>query len=298
MDRKPFVVACIPAYKEEKSIGRVVLLTRRYVDMVVVCDDGSPDLTGDIAEALGAVVIRHGRNKGKGAALRSAIKRAWEMNPDIVVVLDADGQHNPDDIPRLLEPILNNKADMTVGSRYIEGSVVDAPLYRRLGLRFINFLSRRAIPTNVKDTQSGFRAFSAKALSNLLSFESDGYVVEMEQLALAEKSGLRIVEVPVHIQYEGLENTSKNHPLFHGTELVGFALRLIVEERPLLFLGVPGALLILLGVVFGGYFLWYFNLTRYFSLPMALVSFGALSLGTLLFITSLVLYAISRLKRR
>jgi glycosyltransferase involved in cell wall biosynthesis len=132
VNSKPFVVACIPAFNEEGRIGGVVVQARKYVDRVVVCDDGSGDLTGEIAEGLGAVVIRHGRNLGKGAALRSAFLRARELGADVVVMLDADGQHDPEEIPGLVEPILKGAADMVVVSRYAEGSKTDAPLYRAI----------------------------------------------------------------------------------------------------------------------------------------------------------------------
>jgi len=187
---------------------------------------------------------------------------------------------------------------MVVGSRYVEGSRVDAPLYRKLGLRLINALSGRSGDSGVGDTQSGFRAFSARALDVVLEGEVDGYGVETEQLALAQRNGLKVVEVPVAIRYSGLDNTSKKHPVSHGAELVGTVLRLVVEERPLLILGLPGIFFTLGGVFTGIYFLWFFNTTRYFSLPLALITLGAVVIGTLLIITSLLLHAIIRLKPR
>ncbi|MFX0132138.1 MAG: glycosyltransferase family 2 protein [Candidatus Hodarchaeota archaeon] len=293
---KPFVVACIPALNEERTIGGVVVQVIKHVDKVVVCDDGSRDLTGEIAKGLGAVVVRHAKNMGKGAALRTAFLRARDLGPDVVVMLDGDGQHNPVEIPRLVEPILDGKADFVVGSRYVEGSRVDAPLYRRLGLRFINTLSGKSSNHGVGDTQSGFRAFSGVALDVMLECEAGGYGVETEQLALAYKHGLRVLEVPVAIRYSGLGNTSKKHPLSHGAELMGTVLRLVVEERPLLILGLPGILFTLMGVFIGAYFLWFLNKTGYFSIPMALITLGSIVMGTLLIITSLLLYAIIRLR--
>jgi glycosyltransferase involved in cell wall biosynthesis len=293
---KPLVVACIPALNEERSIGSVIVRTLKHVDRVIVCDDGSMDLTGDIAENMGAVVIRHEVNRGKGAALKSAFSHARDLKPDVVVMIDADEQHNPEDIPRLVEPILKNEADMVVGSRYVEGSSSDAPLYRRLGLIFINALSGRSNHSSVKDTQSGFRAFSARALEVVLKSESNGYGVETEQLALSQRYGLRVVEVPVKIDYKGLVRTSKKNPVSHGVELLGTVLKLVVEDRPLLILGVPGMLITLLGIFTGVYLLWYFNNTRYFSLPLALITLGTIIMGVLLVITSLLLYSITKLK--
>jgi len=294
---KPFVVACIPAYNEERSIGSILVRTLKHVDQVIVCDDGSTDLTGRIAEGLGAIVIRHEKNKGKGAALGSAFSHARDMKPDVVVMIDADEQHNPEDIPRLVEPILKNEADMVVGSRYVEGSSNDAPLYRRLGLNVINFLSRGGNKSSVKDTQSGLRAFSSRALEVVLMSESNGYGVETEQLALSHKNGLRVVEVSVNINYTGLVRTSKKNPVSHGFELLGTVLKLVVEERPLLILGIPGFCLTCFGVFMSVYLLWYFNETRYFSLPIAVISLGGFIMGALLIITSLILYSMLRLKR-
>lgn len=298
MDRKLFVVAAIPAFNEEKTIAKVVLLAKRHVDRVVVCDDGSRDMTGEIAEKLGAVVVRHHKNMGKGVALRTALEYLKQLNPDVVVTMDADGQHDPNGIPRLLEPIIEGRADLVVGSRYVEGSETDAPFYRRLGLKLVNSVSRKSGKGVVRDTQSGFRAYSGKVLDLMQQCEAGDYWVETEQLAIAVKNGLRVVEVPISVRYKGLGKTSKRNPVRHGAELIGMALRLIVEERPLLLLGVPGALLTVLGIGTGVYLLWYFNVTRYFSIPVALIALGALFMGTMLFITSLMLYAITRLKQK
>jgi len=298
LDKKSFVVAAIPAFNEERTIARVVLLARRHVDRVVVCDDGSRDMTAEIAEKLGAVVVRHRKNMGKGAALKTALEYLKQLNPDVVVTMDADGQHDPGGIPRLLEPIVRREADLVVGSRCVEGSETDAPFYRRLGLKLVDSVSRKSGGGVVKDTQSGFRAYSAKVLDLMQQCEAGGYGIETEQLALAVRNGLRVVEVPITVRYKGLEKTSKRNPVRHGAELLGMALRLIVEGRPLLLLGVPGALLTILGIGTGVHLLWYFNVTRYFSIPMALITLGALFMGTILFITSLMLYAITRLKQK
>ncbi|MEM2687352.1 MAG: glycosyltransferase family 2 protein, partial [Thermoproteota archaeon] len=109
---RPFIVACIPAFNEERTIASVVIRAMRHVDKVIVCDDGSTDLTGEIAEKLGAEVMRHERNQGYGAALSTLFEKAREINADILVMIDADGQHNPDDIPKLLTPIINGEADI------------------------------------------------------------------------------------------------------------------------------------------------------------------------------------------
>jgi glycosyltransferase involved in cell wall biosynthesis len=291
------IVACIPAYNEEKTIARVVVETQKYVDRVIVCDDGSTDLTGEIAGRLGAEVIRHERRMGKGAALTDLFNAAKKYNPHIIVTLDADGQHDPNDIPKLLEPLERGDADLVIGSRHIGGVKIDAPLYRRLGLKIINILSRGAIRSSIRDTQSGFRAFTIKALREI-NTESRGFGVESEQIALALKSRLRIREVPVTIKYRGLPKTSKKHFLLHGGEIVATIVRLVVEERPLLYLGIPGVVLMLIAVMLGAHLLLLFNTTRYFSLPIAIITLGAGLAGITLMIAALILYALNRIVKR
>jgi glycosyltransferase involved in cell wall biosynthesis len=200
---KPLIVACIPAYNEEKTIGAVLDQAFRYVDQVIVCDDGSSDRTAQIAEDKGATVVKNPVNLGKGRALHSGFQFTCRMAPDIVVMMDADGQHSPDDIPRLVEPIVRGEADLVVGSRYLRGSLTDAPLYRRIGLGIVNAFIRSANNT-VRDTQSGFRAFNREALKIFSDMSERGFGVETEQLSTARNFGLRVKEVPVTIHYRGL----------------------------------------------------------------------------------------------
>lgn len=295
ISKKHLVVACIPAYNEEKNIAKVIIQTKKYADKIVVCDDGSEDMTAEIAENLGAIVLKHANNMGKGAALKTALKYAKQLNPDVIVALDADGQHDPNEIPKLIKPVIEEEADLVIGSRYVEGSKTETPFYRRIGLKIINWLSGKG---RVRDTQSGFRAYPSKVVDLILQCEAKGYGIESEQLALALKNQLKIVEVPVTMRYKDLEKTSKRNPMRHGSELIGIALRLIVEERPLLLLGLPGVLLVIIGLTSGVYLLLYFNVTRYFSIPVALIALGALFTGVLFFVTALILYSLARIMRK
>ena len=273
-----------------------MLQTAKHVDRVIVCDDGSSDMTAEIAERLGALVLRHDTNQGKGKAISTLFSEALKMNAAIVVTIDADLQHDPEDIPRLTAPILSSEADMVIGSRFVEGGGSDAPGYRKAGMSIIN---RLASPDGViKDTQSGFRAFSRRALSLLSGHESTGFSVEEEQLRRASNIGLRIREVPVFIRYKGLGKTSRKQPVLHGAGLVATALRLVVEERPLLLLGVPGAALVFISLSLVGYLVLLFNSNRYFSIPIALISMGALILGMTLVLFGVILYALSSTFRK
>ena len=291
-------VAIIPAYNEESTIAKVILRTRRYANSVIVCDDGSTDMTFKIAEALGAKVVRHGGRRGKGEALRTLFKEAMEQNPDVVVTLDGDGQHDPDWIPMLVKPIETGESDVVVGSRYVDGGKMDAPLYRRFGLRVMNFLYKKIVGVRINDTQSGFRAYSQKAFEYLIQCGAKGYGIEGEQLVLAARNGLRVMEVPISVKYKGLAATSKKSPLLHGVDLVSTLFRLAVEEKPLKCLGLPGTGLTCLGAMLGIYLLWIFNITRYFSIPVAMLTVGTLIVGLLLVIAAITLHGLKRINEK
>ena len=117
---KPKLIAAIPCLNEEQFIGDVVTRARKYVDKVIVIDDGSTDNTSEVAKAAGAHVIRHKARQGAGAATRAAFEAAKKCDADVLITLDGDGQHNPDEIPRVLAPILHNKADLVIGSRFLQ----------------------------------------------------------------------------------------------------------------------------------------------------------------------------------
>jgi len=163
---KPFLVACIPAVNEEKNLARVILLAQRHVDKVIVCNDGSSDLTGEIARRLGAEVIDHEKNMGYGASLRSLFSKARHMNADLMVTLDADGQHDASNIPTLIDPVIQGKADVVIGSRFLnEEGKNNVPTYRRKGIALITSMARTVSFNHITDAQSGYRAYSKKALS-------------------------------------------------------------------------------------------------------------------------------------
>lgn len=172
-------LAIITAYQEEVAIGSVVLRTRPHVDQVLVVDDGSTDRTAEVAELAGAVVIRHEANRGKGAALRTGLGYARRNGAYAVVLLDGDGQHDPDQIPNLLEPVRGGASDLVVGLRH--RGTTRMPFYRRIGKRILDYAT--AVPAGgmVTDSQSGFRALSRAAMDSL-DLTEDGFAVESEML--------------------------------------------------------------------------------------------------------------------
>ena len=243
-------VALIAAYNEEDTIGSVVLRTKRHVDKVIVVDDGSRDKTAEIAQLAGARVVQHLNNGGKGEALKTGFEAAEKLNPDIVVCLDADCQHDPDDIPKVIAPIISGEADMVIASRYLDKEhTKKVPKYRRFGLWVLTRTTNFGSKTKVTDTQCGFRAFSGNILGKF-RFQNKGFSVESEMLEDAIENNIRIKEVSTVVRYDGLD-TSTEKPGKHGLGVFGFILRTVRDRRPLLFFGVSGFILLISGLIFG-----------------------------------------------
>ena len=176
------IVAGLPMYNEEETIGTVITNVLEHVDEVICVDDGSSDSSARIAEACGAIVHRHRVNRGYGGALKSLFAKAKEMDADCLIVLDSDGQHDANDIPKMLQPIFDGDADFVIGSRFVDGGgSEDMPAYRRLGIKVITAASNLSSDLGIQDTQSGFRAFSKLAIERL-RFDSEGMELSLEML--------------------------------------------------------------------------------------------------------------------
>ena len=208
-------IAIIPAYNEEVEISAIIKRSLKFVDKVVVVDDGSTDRTSQIAKDAGARVIKHYNNLGKGVSLKDAFAEVRGF--DIVVTIDGDGQHNPDEMPKLMRPIREGRADLVNGSRYLNGSD-DTPTYRRAGQKVLDIATNITSGTHVTDSQSGFRAFAGKAIP-YFRFRDTGFGIESEMLADAAENNLRILEVPITVRYD-VENPSTNGPAVHVTEVL------------------------------------------------------------------------------
>jgi glycosyltransferase involved in cell wall biosynthesis len=296
---KPFVVAGIPAFNEETMIAQVILEAQKYADAIVVCDDGSSDMTGAIAKRLGVYVIRHKRNLGYGASIRSLFKRARELDADVLVTLDADGQHDPEEIPNIVKPIAQGMADIVIGSRFIEtNGTNEMPLYRRLGAQLITKLVNGSSKNGISDAQSGFRAYNRQALEHLNLF-GDGMGASVEILLKASKQDLKICEVPSSCKYHNGEvATSTEHPLTHGIGVIMSIFRFIVEEKPLMLLGIPGLLCLLIGVGFGVWMLQIYSLEQLIVTNIALAAVAFVLIGIFMLSTATTLYAMSRISQK
>ncbi|AFS79998.1 glycosyl transferase family protein [Candidatus Nitrosopumilus koreensis AR1] len=240
----------IPAYNEEKNIAKVIVQLQDKGYSIIVCDDGSSDMTAKIAEKMNVIVIRHEKNLGYGAAIRSIFLKAKELNTDSLVTFDADGQHRVEDITSLIEPLTKDKADIVIGSRFLGQDESNIPNYRKTGIKVITKIANISGEKELTDSQSGLRAYNSKALESITPSEN-GMGVSTEILIKANKANLKIFEIPVTILYEG--NTSTHHPVSHGASVIVSTMKFISIERPLKFYGIPGVVLLSIGLflVFG-----------------------------------------------
>ena len=297
-ERKPYVIACIPAYNEERSIAAVILEAEKHVDKIIVCDDGSTDHTAQIAERMGATVIKHEKNMGYGAAITTLLRKALELGADIAITLDADGQHNPNQIPQLVKPIIEGKADIVIGSRFLQTLKEKIPTYRKLGIKTITRLANITTKLGITDAQSGYRAYSQKALQNIApKLTETGMGVSLQILEIASQANLKITETPITIRYD-VEKPSKKNPLAHGAELLMTLIKLVALERPLIYIGIPSAASLITGIALTTYLIWLFNQTRYFSVPIALIALGALFLGTILATSAITFHALITISKK
>ena len=293
-DRKK-VVAVIPAYNEALTIGSIILETKKYVDEIIVVDDGSKDNTYEIACLSNVNVLQHTHNLGKGAALKTGIQYAQKkLNADIIVCFDADGQHFPAHIPIVLEPIYSEIAELVLASRFLDKRFTEyIPGYRRFGLKILNFLTNISIKNKITDSQNGFRAFTAD-VANLFKFTQTGFTIESEMLENASDNNIRMKEVSLPAKYEGLD-TSTLPARKHGFKVLSYLISLIRDKHPLLFFSIPGALLVGLGLIVGIYTMDFYFKHGWLPLVSTVISVGAGFTGALLLFIGLTLSAISRI---
>jgi len=292
---QPFIVVGIPAFNEETMIAKIILEAQKHADAVVVCDDGSSDATGEIAKRLGAYVVCHERNMGYGASIKELFRCARELNADVLVTLDADGQHAPEEIPRIVKPIVRGTADLVIGSRFIEPhGTKEMPFYRKIGAQLITKLVNGSSKNGISDAQSGFRAYNRQAIDFLSPFEV-GMGASVEILLKASKHDLKVCEVPSSCKYNnGDIATSTENPVTHGIGVIMSIVKFIVAERPLIFLGIPGLLCFFAGLGLGLWTLQIYATAHHIATNAALASVAFVLIGFLVFSGSLTLYAIKR----
>ena len=287
------VVIGIPAYNEEKNIAKIIVKLQNIANKIIVCNDGSTDLTSEISNKMGAIVINHPKNLGYGAAIKSLFSKARELDADVLITFDADGQHRIEDINKVLEPIEHNNADIVIGSRFLDKKM-KIPAYRKFGINAITKMSNITTKKKITDSQSGFRAYNKKSLQEIIPSDN-GMGISTEILIKANKKSLRIIEVPITILYEG--ETSTHNPMSHGISVMLSTMKFISIEHPLKFYGIPGLIFLLTGFIF---IIWTIQVyTEYGSVitNIALVGIGATIVAMMFLMTSIILYSLVNVVR-
>jgi glycosyltransferase involved in cell wall biosynthesis len=285
------IIAGIPAYNESDHITDIVLDARKYVDEVVVIDDGSSDDTAEKAAQAGAVLVRHPYNRGYGASIQDIFTEARKRNPDVLVILDADGQHDPHEIPHLVKPVLDGY-DFVVGSRQKQSGKI--PLYRRMGQRFILGSVKMLTPHQLTDSECGFRAFSRRAV-NSLDLKEEGMAISAETVAEAARKRLKTTEVPVTAIYH--KDSSTLNPFSHGLSVITRIIVMISERRPLFFFGLAGLVLFALGLGAGIFALNLYTRFAEVSVGWALIAAFFIIIGIFCIFTGLILHTMSSIIR-
>lgn len=286
-------LVCIPAFNEEKIIGEIIKKSLKHADKVIVCDDGSKDNTAKVAKENGAQVIIHNKNEGYGAAIITLFDAARRENADIMVTIDGDGQHDPDQIPALVDALKEHNLDVVIGSRFLDSSTKSSG-YRKRGIKIITSASNFGTDFKVTDAQSGFRAYSKNAIESIHPTET-GMSISTEILLKISNKGLSLAEVPISVSYG--EDTSTQNPVPHGVTVLMNTLRFISVKHPIPFYGFPGIVLVIAGAITGYQFLdAYLNKQAVFlgSLMASVILF---LLGTILCVTAIILFSMATLMR-
>ena len=285
------ILVCIPAFNEGKVIDKVIKDCLKFSNEVVVCDDGSMDNTYEVADSAGADVIRHEKNIGKGESLRSLFKFARHSNHDIIVTIDGDGQFIPEEIPKLVKSIKENKSDLVIGYRFDD--TTEIPNYRRFGNKMLDKMTNMVEEISVRDTQSGFRAYSRKVIDDI-EFKMKGFGADAEILIDAAKKGYRLSEEKITVIYDTGTKTSTKNPISHTGEVISSLVEITAVRSPLKFMGIPGIILMIAGLYFTINVAVTFSEIGYFSVPFTLIGATCLALGLILFLMSILLFSISK----
>ena len=278
----------IPAYNEEKNIAGIITKLKEITNSIIVCDDGSSDMTAEISRNLGANIVRHEKNRGYGAAINTIFQKAIEIESDVLITFDADGQHRTEDVPKLLASIKKNDVDIVIGSRFLKNKS-DVPNYRKIGIKMITEVTNASINQKLTDAQSGFRAYSKKVLTEISPSEM-GMGISTEILIKASSKGLQISEVPIEISYPG--NTSTHNPISHGTSVLISTIKFTSIEHPLKFYGIPSLIFLVIGLIFTYSAIDFYIEVGRLNTNLTLIGAGTILVGVVLLITAILLYSL------
>ena len=279
----------ISAYNEEENIAKIITKLKKITNSIIVCDDGSSDMTSEISQELGVILVRHEKNLGYGAAIKTIFQKAKEIESDILVTFDADGQHRIEDISTVTEPIIKTEAELVIGSRFLDLKSEEMPNYRKVGIKIITKVTNLSIKEKLTDSQSGFRAYSKKALQNI-SLTDEGMGISTEVLIKASNIGLIIAEVPIKVNYQG--ETSTHDPVSHGTSVILSTIKFTSIHNPLKFYGIPGIIFLIIGLSFIAWTIQVYANEQEIITNISLIGIGCVVLGTVLLMTGVILFSI------
>lgn len=262
-------IAIIPAYNEESTIENIIKTTSLFVDEVLVINDGSTDRTVEVTNNAGAILIDNIVNRGLGKTIQRGYDEAIKRGADIVVQIDADGQYDPKEIPKLIQPILENKADLVLGSR-LENLKYKMPWLKKQGNKAFTWLLRRLTGADIKDGQTGFRATRKEVLE---TFEILGdFTYTQEMIVKASEKGWRISNVPINFyQRNAGESRLIPGPLSYAWRAWIIIIRTLRDYDPLRFFGIPGIIFVIAGLMFGTAFLYKFAIVGFIGHTPAVI---------------------------
>lgn len=297
------LVVTIPAYNEEKTIARMVAEVPRAIEgvdqvEVLVIDDGSTDGTVQQAKEAGADrVVSHAGNMGVGAAFATGRDSALGMGADIIVTMDADGQFDPKDIPRLIEPVLEGQADFVTGSRFLDRRLKPKmSRIKRIGNNFFTRIVNSLTGQKLADTQCGFRAYSWEAAMRSNTFGDFTYTQEVLIDLLNKK--MKVREVPVQVREREGESRVVTHWYSYGLKALVISIRTFRDHKPLKFFGSVSLLALIPGVMIGLFVLAYWVSTGRTSPFTSLLYLVVvlLVLGTIFIVLALIADMLGRLR--
>ena len=292
------IMVCIPTFNAESTISEAVKKCKEFADLVLVVNDGSTDNSAEVAKEAGAEVLTHKINLGYGGAIKSCLTEALKRKAKVTITFDADLQHDPKDLLKLIEPIITEKADIVIGSRFLEESD-DVKVYRKFGIKLITSLVNSFSGSKIKDAESGLRSYSFNALRKIVyNLETEGMGMSAEILLKAAVNKLKIIEVPRKEMYPNNVQTSSQNPLKHGLTVISTIFKLIIETKPLTAFGIPSLFLFIFSGISSFYVIEFYNQMSRLPVGLTLFTITLLTVGFFFILAGVILYVLSRISTK
>jgi glycosyltransferase involved in cell wall biosynthesis len=292
------IMVCIPTFNAESTISEAVKKCKEFADLVLVVNDGSTDNSAEVAKEAGAEVLTHKINLGYGGAIKSCLTEALKRKAKVTITFDADLQHDPKDLLKLIEPIITEKADIVIGSRFLEESD-DVKVYRKFGIKLITSLVNSFSGSKIKDAESGLRSYSFNALRKIVyNLETEGMGMSAEILLKAAVNKLKIIEVPRKEMYPNNVQTSSQNPLKHGLTVISTIFKLIIETKPLTAFGIPSLFLFIFSGISSFYVIEFYNQMSRLPVGLTLFTITLLTIGFFFILAGVILYVLSRISTK